>query len=247
MDFYDQLAGEYDRMTGAARRGRAAEEFIRELLDRFPVADALDVACGTGLFTLPLAARGVRTVGADLSPGMLDRAKRNAQRAGVDVDWICAPMQELAPKTTRRFDAVLCMGNSLPHLLAEEDLDAAIGGMVGLLQAGGVVVLDLLNYARVLARGERIVGIDRDGDRQYVRFYDFLPDRVRFNVLKIAWDRTACSHELHATLLRPYTARTLADALRRHGCSRVELCAGLDFSPFDPSASETVLLLGHKS
>jgi len=244
MDFYDQIAGEYDRITDTAARAAAAEGFVAELADRFAPASALDVACGTGVYTLPLARRGVRTVGVDLSEPMLAQARRRAAREPLSIEWLCAPMQELAGRFDRTFDAVLCMGNSIPHLLTDADLDAALGGLVGLLTPGGVLVLQLLNYARVLARRERIIGIDRSGDRQYVRFYDFLPDRVRFNILEIAWQGDRWRHALHSTELRPYTARTLQDAVIRHGCGDVERYSGLRFEPFDEDASDTVMLVG---
>ena len=62
----------------------------------------------------------------------------------------------------------------------------------------------VLNYARVLARGERIVGVNRAAGREYVRFYDFLPGRVQFNILQIAWHGDRCEHRLSSTMLRPF-------------------------------------------
>jgi len=243
MDFYDEIAEQYDEITGAGRRGPAAERFVRLLRERFEVRSALDVACGTGLYTLPLAASGVRTVGADVSGAMLGRAAAAAGRAGLRVEWVRAPMQELAGRLDDRFDAVLCMGNSIPHLLTEADLGAALRGFASLREEGGVLAVQLLNYARVLARGERIVGIDRQGDRHYVRFYDFLPGRVRFNVLTIDGRGGQCEGQLHSTELRPWTAGELAEAMEASGCGRVEQYGGLDFQPFDPAESETVLLV----
>ena len=186
MDFYDDIAGQYDDITGSGDRTPRVESFLRELKSRYPIASALDVACGTGLYAIQLARMGARTTGADLSAGMLDQARRRAQAAGVPVDWIAAPMQELAERLHERFDAVLCMGNSIPHLQTQADLDAAISGFVRLLNPGGIVVIQLLNYVRVLAGRERIVGINRHADREYVRFYDFLHGQVRFNILEIS-------------------------------------------------------------
>lgn len=246
MDFYDGIAGEYDEITGSAERSAKAEGFVKELQARYPVKSALDAACGTGVYTIPLARMGVRTVGSDISAAMLAQARRRAEEAGAPVEWVCSPMQELTAHVRERFDAVLCMGNSFPHLLADADRDTALDAFRELLNPGGVLVLQLLNYARILARQERIVGIDRHGERQYVRFYDFLPRQVRFNILTIAWQGRQCRHELHSTLLRPYTAKEMHDALARRGLREIELYAGLGFAPFDEERSETVMLIARE-
>ena len=246
MDFYDEIASDYDAMTGAGQRAARAEVFLRELVSRYRIESALDAACGTGLYAIALAKMGVRVVGADISAAMIDQARQNANQAGAQVDWLCEPMQKLDYKARGPFDAVLCMGNSIPHLLSDKDLRTALGGFAELLRPDGIVVVQLLNYGRVLAEKERIVGINRAGDKEYVRFYDFLPDRVRFNILEIDWSAGQCTHRLHSTELRPYTADDVATAMMRQGCSSVDFYSGLSFDGFDRRTGETVTLVGTK-
>ena len=255
MDFYDEIAEQYDQVTGAAGRRERAEGFVRELAARQqtrgqPIRAALDVACGNGLYAILLAQMGARAVGADISLAMLDQARRSAQAQGAHVEWVLAAMQDLAwalpPGERGPFDAVLCMGNSIPHLMSDAELDLAIGGFLERLNEGGIVVLQLLNYARVPARQERIVGITRHGDKEYVRFYDFLPGHLRFNILEIDWSGPSPSHRLHSTELRPYTAADLRQALTRHGCGSGELFGNLEFTPFDEDRDETVMLVGRR-
>lgn len=246
MDFYDDLAESYDAITGAAGRAEAAGAFVDELIRRFDVRSAVDVACGTGLFALALARRGLSAVGADISPGMLDQARRAAEAADLDVKWVAAPMQGLAARLDGHRDAVICMGNSLPHLLDDADLDAAIDSFAALLAPGGTVALHLLNYARILGRKERIVGVTRHGAGQYVRFYDFLPRRVRFNILEIDWAGDACRTRLSSTELRPYLAEDLAAALARHGLADIELFGDLAWAPFDAAQSDSLLIVARR-
>lgn len=244
MAFYDEIADDYDVMTGSGERSSKAEKFLSELVARFPIKSALDVACGTGLYAIGLAKMGVRATGTDVSTAMLDQARKHAQRAALSADWVCAPMQELAAKLSQRFDAVLCMGNSIPHLLTDADLNASIAGFTHMLSPGGIIVLQLLNYARIMSRRERIVGINRQADQEYVRFYDFLPGLLQFNILEINWGGREVEHRLHSTQLRPYVMEELRDALLRHGCQDVHAYSGLQFAPFDRDDSETVMLIG---
>jgi len=243
MDFYDPIASRYDQITGSAQRGPAAKALARKLVRKYKLASAVDVACGTGLYALALARLGLRVVGSDVSGAMLAQARRSARREGLDVQWVLSPMQELARHVAGEFDAVLCMGNSIPHLLEQADLEAALRGFGRLVRPGGVVVIQLLNYSRVVERGERIVGIQRQGEVEYIRFYDFLDGCVRFNILEINGPR----HRLHSTLLRTYTREGLSRALARCRFEDVEAFGGPGLGAFDPSRSQTLTLVGRSS
>lgn len=101
-----------------------------------PGERALEVGCGLGRFTLPLAASGVPIEGMDLSPMLLERFRAfDAGRFNVPVTVgdILAPPAEFAG----RFDVVL--GLFVLHHLA--DLDDALAGMGRLLKPGGRLVL----------------------------------------------------------------------------------------------------------
>ena len=246
MGFYDDLADSYDVITGLADRTEPAGAFVDELARRFDVHTALDVACGTGLFALALARRGLGVAGADISAGMLDRARSAAEDADLRVQWVHAPMQELAAQLDEKYDAVLCMGNSLPHLLDDADLDAAIASFDALLEPGGVLALHILNYARIVALKERIVGVTRHGAVEFVRFYDFLPDRVRFNILEIEWEDHACQNQLSSTELRPYVAEDLTAVLQRHGLADIECFGDLAFAPFSVEQSDSLLVVARR-
>jgi len=244
--FYNALSGVYDDVTGTASREEGAARFVDRLLRRHQARSGLDVACGTGVFTSALKRAGVNVVGCDISNEMLVVAESRARAVGLDMSWTCAPMQALPHTLSGPFDAVLCMGNSLPHLLEGEDLARALRGFADRQPAGGVVALHLLNYGRVLALRERFVGAERRGDDEYIRFYDFEENVIRFNVLHLAWRDGVADPRFHVTTLLPYTPQDVTDALLAAGYGGIELFGGLDFSVFDASASDTVLITALK-
>lgn len=246
MTFYDDIADTYDDMTGADARQAAAGALADHLQQQFDVHSALDAACGTGVHAVALAQLGIRTVGSDISAAMLRQARRRADAAGVEVRWVEAPMQELADRIEGAFDAVLCLGNSLPHLLADADLDATIAGFARKLAPAGVVILHVLNYARILAERERIIHISRRDQTEYVRFYDFLDDRVRFNILELTWDGDTCRHTLHTTEHRPYRARDLTSALTRHGLSDIRLYGDMQLAAFNEKTSGALVAVAQR-
>ena len=242
MDFYDHIAPGYDQMTNLDSRLTDIRDFIQRLQQRYQPTSALDVACGTGAHAVTMAQMAIRSVGADLSPAMLDKARTLAQKTGVQVSWLNSPMQELSQHLDEQFDLVLCLGNSLPHLLTPEDLDATLSGFAKLLQPRGVILLQLLNYHKILKNQERIVAITRKGPNEYIRFYDFLPQLIRFNLLTVPWQDNQAQPTLISTLLFPHTADTLTPALKRHNFTTIKTYADLNFNPFDPDTSPNLII-----
>jgi len=71
-----------------------------------PGQSVLDVACGTGVVAVSAARAGARVRGLDLSPVLLERARQNAQIAGVEIDFVEGDAEAL-PYADASFDVVL--------------------------------------------------------------------------------------------------------------------------------------------
>ncbi|MDY7103233.1 MAG: class I SAM-dependent methyltransferase [Actinomycetota bacterium] len=67
--------------------------------------ELLDVACGTGAVAIEAARRGARVTGLDLTPELLDIARRRAEQAGVEVRWVEGTFEDLSG--LGEFDAVV--------------------------------------------------------------------------------------------------------------------------------------------
>jgi len=243
MPFYDELAGQYNDIVDEARRVSSAEDFAGWLVRTRGARKVLDVACGTGLHTAAMAKLGAEVTAADISPEMLKQAKCNAGVLAEAIQWRQSAMENLAEVTNGPFDAILCLGNSLPHLLTEEQLHSAVENFKKRLAPSGVVVIQILNYHRILERRERIVGVTRVGDVEYVRFYDFLDGRIRFNILRLEWRDDGCDHQLYQTTLRPYRSEELIQAFTAAGFQPPMVYGDLRRQTFDPAASECLVLL----
>ncbi len=247
MSFYDDLAGVYDELTGQADRARTVRRFCDELIGRYRPGRVLDIACGTGAYSRALAAAGVEVTGADLSAGQLDTARQLADADRIEVQWIQAAFDQLASRAPGPFDLALCMGNSLVHVMDEAALAAAVDNFLSVLAPGGHLLTTNLNYDRICAAGERIVGVNRAGPRQYVRFYDFLSEsRIAFNVLQIDWSTPPPETRLHTTELRPWRPAQLLAALEAGGFERIESFGGVAFQPFDPRQSDVLMLTARR-
>ena len=242
MDFYDQIADTYDEMTNLESRLENIRTFVSQLKNRYSLTSAIDVACGTGGHVIALSQICIRAVGVDISESMLDKARASAKEKGVKAQWIHCPMQELSQHIKEQFDIVLCLGNSLPHLLTKEDLSKTLSAFAQVLRPGGVLLVQLLNYHQVLKEKKRLVAVTKNNNNEYIRFYDFLPDLIQFNLLRIKWEGTKSKSTLSSTELFPYTFDSLENTLQEHNFSTVNFYEDLEFHPFNKENSSNLVI-----
>ena len=98
---------------------------------------ALDVGCGAGLLTEPLARLGARASGIDASPELIDVARWHAAAMGLDIDYRAGDVQELEG----RFDLITCM-EVIEHVA---DPAAFVQALARRLAPGGLLVLSTPN------------------------------------------------------------------------------------------------------
>ena len=67
-------------------------EAIVSLLGAQPASKLLDLACGQGWLTIPLAQRGFHVTGFDLSAALLTRAEQAANQVGIKIEWVRGDM-----------------------------------------------------------------------------------------------------------------------------------------------------------
>jgi ubiquinone/menaquinone biosynthesis C-methylase UbiE len=105
-EFFDHHAPEY--MDNIFTKNTQAEiEFLVEELQLPEGSSILDIGCGTGRHAVGLAMRGYRVTGIDMSSGMLDEARKAADKANVKVELIHADASEYQPQN--QYDAAICL------------------------------------------------------------------------------------------------------------------------------------------
>jgi SAM-dependent methyltransferase len=121
------------------------EAFYRGLAE---AADGpvLELGCGTGRLTIPLARAGVEITGLDSSPSMLATARRKAEAAGVRVRWRQGDMARL--EGDERYALVVLSCNSLAHMTDAASLSACLAGVRRSLAPGGLFAFDVVNPDR---------------------------------------------------------------------------------------------------
>jgi SAM-dependent methyltransferase len=137
----------------------------------------LELACGTGRVLLPLARQGYQVTGVDVSPGMLEVARRKiaAENLTNRITLVEQDMREL--DLDARFNLAFVAVNSFMHLLNTDDQLAALTRIRHHLNPGGLLLLDLFNpdLARLLdMKGQVILDqstTDPDTGHLVMRFH----------------------------------------------------------------------------
>ena len=144
-DFYD-LPELYDALLPATAHVSYYADLARQAS-----GDVLELACGTGQLTVPIASTGMPTVGLDLSAPMLTAARQRAAAQKVSVQFVLGDMRNF--DLGRRFALIFIARNSLLHLHSTEDLLAAFRAIRRHLAPGGIFAFDIFNpNVRLLAR-----------------------------------------------------------------------------------------------
>jgi len=167
----------------------------------------LDVACGTGTYTLPILEEGKQIMGVDLDPAMIQKAREKltirfssreplpdpegnphdnrrkcleepSQRFLVD------EMRTLLSFAEGSFEGIYCIGNSLVHLETFQEIQQTLYRFAQLLEPGGILLIQIVNFDRVTFQREPqylLPGLQGEGvelSRKYTPGTD--PDHVFF-------------------------------------------------------------------
>ena len=247
--FYDLLSPDFDLMISWEKRLKNEAPFFLKLFEENKVKKILDLACGTGHHSIFFAKSGYEVTGVDLSEKMLQIARQNAK--GVSgVRFIKAGFLDFYPKLKDKFDAVICLGNSLPHLLSKKDLKKTLQNIFKLLNPDGILVIQNRNYDKILKKKIRFMAPNivetQDGRVVFFRLLDFLKDKVVFNLATFRQKEGKWSFQTKSTLLRPILRKEIENLLIGQGFKKQKIYGDYNFSLFRRYLSEDLIIFARK-
>ena len=251
VDSYLTFAADYDWLFdddvltgGGAINHPAAARLLQRTRHGSTV---LDASCGTGINAAALARRGFEVWATDGSEAMITEAAARFRREHLAIPvrhslWADLPAT-LPATVAKRFDVVLCVGNSLVHAAGQDAMVEALTGLRRMARPGGHVAIDSRNWEKLHAE-RRIVRVaprvlTRDGRRCLSLYAWEIPERLHdehvahivFVFEDGAWVET---HE-YPISFRPYTVAELRERLELAGLREVD-------TDFDPARDQYCLV-----
>ncbi len=270
-DPYSRL--EYRRLIAWPARIRREWPLLEEVLTGpraagGPSKRLLDLGCGTGEHARFLTEQGFEVVGVDASASMIEKALEQGV-APEGRPATCAPegrpatlppglsfvhgdVAELDRLTGGRFDGAICLGNTLPHVRTTEALESFLHGLRRRLSPGASWILQLLNYERIVARGERHLPLNfrphEDGESVFLRLMEvgddgrvlFFPTTLRFRPDADPPVSVVASKRVE---LRGWRRLELEAAFDAAGFPERRLYGSFDRQPFEPLESRDLIMV----
>lgn len=159
-------------LRSALVRDTVVAHFGRDAKARRPLAGlwALDIGCGAGLMTEPLARMGANATGIDAAPENIAAAAAHAAAGGLAIDYLATSVEALVA-TGATYNIITCL-EVVEHVA---DRDSFFAGLAALLAPGGVAILSTPNrtpasWAVLIAGAEIITRTIPRGAHDWQRF-----------------------------------------------------------------------------
>jgi ubiquinone/menaquinone biosynthesis C-methylase UbiE len=199
---------------------RQQAQRVRRLLRLRKGRRVLDIPCGMGRLTIPLARTGLVMTGVDLTDPYLRQARSVARAEGLDVRFVRADMRAI--DFDGEFDAAFNWFGSFGYFSDRDNL-AVLRRLHRALKPGGRVLIEGLNKPWVLSHLHRSAQ-EQIGPVQIAHRIHF--DR-RTSRLRDLWTlRKGRSVERIAVSIRLYSGADIRNLLRQAGFADIELFGG---------------------
>lgn len=205
----------------------------------------LEVACGTGRITLPIARAGVDITGLDVMPSMLDLARQKSQAEGLDVTWLEQDCRAI--RSEKQFVLIFSATNAMQHLHDLDSINAFLRSARSALAPGGTLILDVFNpdlskLARSAdTRYPHKVMADAGGREiriEATSCYDAASQILRF---ELYYTRDGGLIRTKKVSMRCFFPEELQAFCRLNGLDITERFGNYDGSPFTSSSPKQIL------
>ncbi len=229
--------------------------FFRELLTKHDVKTLLDLGCGPGMHAITLARMfDIQVIGVDVDADMLTVARENVKREGLEDKITFIHGDIFTVSDDIKVDGMICLGNALGIILTETDPMLFFDKIHRLINDQGFFFAQQLNPEHprngymvtksLYHENMEIVLLKRFEPRPEGILAEFV-----FLSRDIGKESTSTSPwkvEWESNLLKMRTRQQLENILLKSGFSTVEFFSDYNKTEFDPSSSDSLLILALK-
>ena len=207
----------------------------------------LELGCGTGRLTIPVARAGAQIVGIDRSEPMLTRARQRLRRSRASALLVRGDIRHLPFRRRTRFSLVMAPYGMLQSLTRERDLRATLAAVHGVLSRGGLFAIDLVPDLPRWAEYDRRVSLSgRRGHGQLRLTESVRQDRRRgLTVFDQEYEERRGARKMvkrFSLTFRTISVAQMRRRLERAGFRIDAVLGDYDGGPFDERADVWIIL-----
>lgn len=222
-------------------------QFYKKWLPKNKDAKILELCCGTGRLTIPIAKEGYNICGVDYTSSMLEQAKAKANQVGVGIDFIEADIRTL--DLQGQFDLIFIPFNSIHHLYGNEDLFKALECVKKHLKDGGLFLLDCFNpniqYIVENEKEQAIIAEYTTGDGRNVLIKQTMHYESATQINRIEWHYfiNGKFHSIQNLDMRLFFPQELDSYLKQTGFNIIHKYGGLEGEMFSDESEKQIYVL----
>ena len=142
-EFYTEMGADWLSARKNSVKTNTELSYIKRFLRNG--STILDLACGYGRFSIPLAEEGYTIYGIDITPAFIDRAREEAKKRNLNIEFKVGNMQNI-PYPEGSFDHVICMWNAFSELAREQEQIAVIHEIYRVIKKTGIAIVEMRNH-----------------------------------------------------------------------------------------------------
>jgi 2-polyprenyl-3-methyl-5-hydroxy-6-metoxy-1,4-benzoquinol methylase len=210
------------------------------LKESFPNGPLLDLGAATGSYALGMAEIGLAVEGVDLDPKMIELAKEKASSTSNNPQFKVMDIAMLDEDSF--YQGIYSIGNTIVHLKDKAAIKDLLERIYRALAKGGVMVLQIINYDRILRqRVTRLPDITNEG-RRFIREYELYPEYVMFKTTLLYQHLRIEANTKLIALCRQELVENIKDV----GFTDIELYGGYDKQDYKDNESYHLVVRAKK-
>jgi ubiquinone/menaquinone biosynthesis C-methylase UbiE len=244
MDIYKSLADDYDLLQPKEEILKQ-KPFFEEIIRKYKIKTCLDCACGTGWHLSMLDSIGLKCYGSDISNEMLNIAKDNLKAKNIILKK--GDFKSLDKIWKIKFDMIVCMSTSFPHMLSDLDVMASLKSMYYQLKDNGILIIDNGISDKLLKTKPKFIPARILKDTAFYFFLEY-PDRstVIFNILQVNKTKDSFDHNTYSMSYNAIGKSKFDKYFKKTDFKKVSYFDDFKFSSYSVRNSDRLIVLAQK-
>lgn len=214
-------------------------------------ARILELCCGTGRLTIPIAKKGYNIVGVDLNESMLEQAKKKSSEAGQSIEFIKADVRTL--ELSEKFDFIFIPFNSIHHLYRNEDLFQTLNVVKKHLKRDGLFLMDCYNpdirYITENEKEENQIAeyVTSDGRKVLIKQHMLYENKTQINRIEWHYYINNSFNSIQNLDMRLYFPQELDSYLNQYDFQIIEKFGGFDEEGFSDRSVKQIFVCANNN